>query len=96
MLTATTAERDLLPGLRSGADEYRSKPTRTAKIPPLLGPPLRHGRGQLLTARATRGGDSAGLSAEVSRYTELYGTAVEIRDRDGRQLAGGGSGHAAA
>ncbi|WP_045306142.1 sensor histidine kinase [Saccharothrix sp. ST-888] len=49
-----------------------------------------------LTDRATREGDSAGLSAEVSRYTELYGTAVEIRDRDGRLLAGGGIGDAAA
>ncbi|MDH6124103.1 HAMP domain-containing sensor histidine kinase [Kitasatospora sp. GP82] len=43
-----------------------------------------------LTDRAIREGDSAALAAEVSRYSGLYGAAVEIRDRDGRLLAGGG------
>ncbi|MER5862736.1 HAMP domain-containing sensor histidine kinase [Kitasatospora sp. NPDC002040] len=41
-----------------------------------------------LTDRALREGGPSGLAAEVSRYAELYGTAVEIRDRDGRLIAG--------
>ncbi|WP_371502806.1 HAMP domain-containing histidine kinase [Kitasatospora sp. NBC_00374] len=49
-----------------------------------------------LTDRAIRDGDASGLALEVSRYAELYGTAVEIRDRDGTAVAGGGIGDTAA
>ncbi|WP_405017726.1 HAMP domain-containing histidine kinase [Kitasatospora sp. NBC_00070] len=41
-----------------------------------------------LTDRALREGGPSGLAAEVAGYAELYGTAVEIRDRDGRLIAG--------
>ncbi|MGY0056026.1 sensor histidine kinase [Streptomyces sp. LZ34] len=44
-----------------------------------------------LADQAIRDGDTTGLVQEVSRYHELYGTAVEIRDRDGRRVAGGGA-----
>ncbi|WP_371480308.1 ATP-binding protein [Kitasatospora sp. NBC_00315] len=43
-----------------------------------------------LADRAIRDGDTAGLTLEVSRYSALYATAVEIRDRDGVTVAGGG------
>ncbi|MBL1098739.1 sensor histidine kinase [Streptomyces coffeae] len=44
-----------------------------------------------LADQAIRDGDTAGLAQEVSRYHALYGTAVEIRDRDGARVAGGGA-----
>ncbi|MEU8828010.1 HAMP domain-containing sensor histidine kinase [Streptomyces sp. NPDC048636] len=44
-----------------------------------------------LADQAIREGDTAGLAQEVSRYHALYGTAVEIRDRDGTRIAGGGA-----
>lgn len=44
-----------------------------------------------LADQAIRDGDTSGLVQEVSRYEELYGTKVEIRDRDGRRVAGGGA-----
>ncbi|WP_432014638.1 sensor histidine kinase [Streptomyces cucumeris] len=44
-----------------------------------------------LADQAIREGDTAGLAQEVSRYHSLYGTAVEIRDRDGARVAGGGA-----
>ncbi|MDX3230500.1 HAMP domain-containing sensor histidine kinase [Streptomyces sp. ME19-01-6] len=44
-----------------------------------------------LADQAIRDGDTSGLRQEVSRYHELYRTEVEIRDRDGRRVAGGGA-----
>ncbi|MFD8867461.1 sensor histidine kinase, partial [Streptomyces sp. NPDC059590] len=44
-----------------------------------------------LADQAMREGDTSGLVQEVSRYHELYGTEVEIRDRDGKRVAGGGA-----
>ncbi|MFK4186857.1 sensor histidine kinase [Streptomyces sparsogenes] len=44
-----------------------------------------------LADQAIRDGDTSGLVQEVSRYHQLYGTAVEIRDRDGKRVAGGGA-----
>lgn len=41
-----------------------------------------------LTDRALREGGPSGLGPEVSRYAQLYGTGVEIRDRDGVLVAG--------
>ncbi|QKV91062.1 HAMP domain-containing histidine kinase [Streptomyces sp. NA02950] len=44
-----------------------------------------------LADQAIREGDTVGLAQEVSRYHTLYGTAVEIRDRDGVRVAGRGA-----
>ncbi|MET7761451.1 hypothetical protein ABZS71_05200 [Streptomyces sp. NPDC005393] len=44
-----------------------------------------------LADQAIRDGDTSGLVLEVSRYHALHGTAVEIRDRDGARVAGGGA-----
>ncbi|MFJ8044642.1 ATP-binding protein [Kitasatospora sp. NPDC096147] len=41
-----------------------------------------------LADRALREGGPSGLGAEVERYEEVYGTAVEVRDRDGVLIAG--------
>ncbi|GAA3046043.1 HAMP domain-containing sensor histidine kinase [Kitasatospora albolonga] len=41
-----------------------------------------------LADRALREGGPSGVGAEVDRYAELYGTAVEVRDRDGVLIAG--------
>ncbi|MFH8370033.1 sensor histidine kinase [Streptomyces sp. NPDC018031] len=49
-----------------------------------------------LADQAVRDGDTSGLAAEVSRYAELYGTAVAIRGRDGEPVTGGGVWDAAA
>ncbi|RNG05071.1 sensor histidine kinase [Streptomyces botrytidirepellens] len=44
-----------------------------------------------LADQAIRDGYTTGLVQEVSRYHGLYGTAVEIRGRDGERVAGGGA-----
>ncbi|WFB10955.1 HAMP domain-containing histidine kinase [Streptomyces sp. LX-29] len=44
-----------------------------------------------LADQAIRDGDTTGLALEVRRYTELYGTPVEIRDRDGAPVTGDGA-----
>ncbi|WP_431046455.1 sensor histidine kinase [Streptomyces sp. P1-3] len=44
-----------------------------------------------LADQAIRDGDTSGLALEVRRYTLLYGTPVEIRDRDGASVTGGGA-----
>ncbi|MDP4509734.1 sensor histidine kinase [Nonomuraea turcica] len=36
-----------------------------------------------LADQAARDGDYAGLTAEITRYADLYGAAVRVRDRDG-------------
>ncbi|WKX68845.1 HAMP domain-containing sensor histidine kinase [Streptomyces sp. XD-27] len=44
-----------------------------------------------LADQAIRDGDTSGLALEVRRYTLLYGTPVEIRDRNGASVTGGGA-----
>ena len=44
-----------------------------------------------LADQAIRDGYTTGLVQEVFRYHQLYGTAVEIRGRDGERVAGGGA-----
>lgn len=44
-----------------------------------------------LADQAAREGDRSALTAEISRYAELYGAAVRVRDRDGTLLAQAGA-----
>ncbi|GAA2403215.1 HAMP domain-containing sensor histidine kinase [Actinomadura vinacea] len=44
-----------------------------------------------LADQSVREGDLSGLSAEISRYAQLYGAAVRVRDRDGTVLAEAGA-----
>ncbi|KJK55391.1 response regulator transcription factor [Saccharothrix sp. ST-888] len=67
VLTARTAERDVLRGLRSGADDYLVKPFRTAELAARMGAVLRRGTRPLPTA--------------AGRVVEVGDTRIDLKTR---------------
>ncbi|MFB7662355.1 response regulator transcription factor [Kitasatospora sp. NPDC056138] len=67
VLTARTEERDVLRGLRSGADDYLAKPFRTAELVARMGAVLRRG--------------TRPLPAAAGRVVEVGDTRIDLETR---------------